>query len=420
MKPRPLAVVADPSSRRRFVASSLRRLLIACLSVAWLLLPSPAPAVTPASLLGPDLKPHRVRIRTLRDGRLSYFDEQRDLRDAPLSQFIQIRDLPGARAAKAEAADGARVDLADGQRLAGAWLGATADGQGLRWDHPSLGTVTIQLQDVRTLRLGPSGDQSAPTDFDHLWLANDDRLSGVLLALRDDAIVWQTSDAAAGAEPLVLPRANVRGFALASAGTIGSAAMRQVWLVDGSRVGVTDLSIARETLSMRPVLTVAAPDGAATAEDGIVRVPLAAVVRVELGSTATRLVDLTDVPLVHVSGGDVFGVPMPPRIEAGSIWLHAPVAVAFDLPAGAERLALVAQLAVDTAGASAWADLELVLSIDGRSLGRHRLSGRAPRAVVNVPVSSGRLTIEVDPAVNGPVLDRLWLREAVLMLGGPE
>jgi len=56
---------------------------------------SPLAAVTPATLIGPDLDPRPVSITSLDDGTLNYFDEQRTLRNTAVNQFVQLRSVGG-------------------------------------------------------------------------------------------------------------------------------------------------------------------------------------------------------------------------------------------------------------------------------------------------------------------------------------
>ena len=153
-----------------------------------------------------------------------------------------------------------------------------------------------------------------------------------------------------------------------------------------------------------------------------VELALGEVARVDLASPRGRLVDLVRLKMQAVSGGEVFGLPMPPRIDAGSVYLHAPVVVRFDLPAGAARLAAVAELAdaaQSPAEALAWADMDLIVRVDSKIVATAHLDAAQPRALLNVAAAGRALTIELDQAANGPIRDRMRLRDAVVFVAHP-
>ncbi len=128
------------------------RIFCISLLLLTLLLPTPILALTPATLLGSDLQPRAVNIESLSEGVLSYFDTDRQFKTQALDQLLQIRDLGGPRAggwSAATAESGPYVELVDGQRLEGQWVGATPDGQNVLWHNGVLGTVTISLDNLK-------------------------------------------------------------------------------------------------------------------------------------------------------------------------------------------------------------------------------------------------------------------------------
>ena len=147
--------------------------------------------------------------------------------------------------------------------------------------------------------------------------------------------------------------------------------------------------------------------------------------QIDIASARGRLVDLTTLPMRTIDGGEVFGLSMPPRLLGGDIHLHAPVAVEFQLPLGAARLALVAELTDQTdervmagedSGPSAWADLDLMVQTEDGPLTRHHLDVRQPHAEINIALTGRTLMIELDPAANGPVMDRIALRRRLVFV----
>ena len=85
-----------------------------------------------------------------------------------------------------------------------------------------------------------------------------------------------------------------------------------------------------------------------------------------------------------------------------------PMTVELTLPEGAQRMALTADL-VGRRGAAGWADLILKLTTRRGKIQEYHLNAATPTAAINSYIN-GSVTIELEPAVNGPVLDRLLTR----------
>lgn len=392
-------------------------MLVACVG----LLAPAAHAVTPAVLVDETLTAQRVRVTGLREGRLSYFDADRRLRTEAIGQFVQLRGI-GETAGDVSPTGalptpkGAGLILIDGQRLAGEWVGAVADGGAIVWAHPLLGKVSISLDRLRGWHGETEGDEAparawlneSPTT-DRLVLSNGDALEGFVTAVTETGVEIQQDD---GAAPIALPRDRIAAVVLANpVPTAGTEGQRLV-MRDGSVIDGRSVAIRSETVRFEPTL----------GEAGVVEVPLSAVRRIDFTGGGRRLAALGDLAR-QVSGGEVFGVAMRPRVEAdGALWLHAPVAVTFELPEGARRLAAEAALAGGADAPSelhAWADFELTVTVDGESQ-RYRLHGDQPRVRLNAALSGSSLRLELTAGANGPVLDRLRLRDAVVLIEGVE
>lgn len=360
-------------------------------------------AATPATLVGLELGSEPVSISALQDGLLVYFDTERRLCEAPLDQFVQLRDIgvekPGAGGSP-------NIELLDGQRLTGQWQGGT--GEHFTWRHPAFGDLIVGLDDLLALtRVGEPVLSASGQDT--VRLVNGDLLSGFVTAVEPTGFVMMPAGAA---QTLVLPWDRVEAVRLASTPMELSSALDGVVLVDGSRLQVGRIDIRDDRVELevrlpgRPVQSV--------------QLPMDAMTRIDFRAGGARLLDLGHQPMTVRAGGSVFGLPARPRVEADDIYLHAPVTVSFAVPASVGRFVATAELdrGSDLAPrVEAWADFEIVVRHGaGDSESRYRLNGQSPRVQINLPVESGdELVIELDPGVNGPILDRLRLRDAVLL-----
>ncbi len=371
-----------------------------------------ARAITPATLVGEDLQAQAVNLQGAREGQLLYFGEDRVLRTEPLDRFLQIRDLPGAETVS-PGPDSSTIVLSDGQRFAGQWLGVSSDGRTIQWRHPLLGDLTLALDRVRTISfrspLEP-GPGVAPA-ADLVQLVNGDRLEGFVTDLTADGVAFAPDGAAAGDPPVLLPFDRLAVIRLANPDAPPTKSAHHLVLNDGSRLAGENLTIAGKTVAM--TLTVPRSDGAAASVD----IPLAFVSRIDLASPRGRLADLGEATMTVTGGGTVFGVAMPPAMSDVGLRLHAPVTLRLNLPPGSARFAAQAVLDLQ-AGADArrWADLDLIVRDSRRVLLRQRLHAGEPTAVINIPLTEPELIIELDPGLNGPVMDRLLLLKPTLFI----
>ncbi len=184
-------------------------------------------------------------------------------------------------------------------------------------------------------------------------------------------------------------------------------------LTDGTRVWADRLQISGGFVSCRVI-----PPGGVVVD---IQAPVAELARIDFWAGGLRLIDLTELPMRTVDEAGVFGLPIPVRVSGRSIRMHAPGSVVFKLPQGAERFAAVAELDTDNAPVhiADWSDFQVVVSAENTPTERFDVTGSAPLIRINLPVAGSGLTIRLDPGVNGPILDRLLLRDAVILVRTP-
>ncbi|MEM8739614.1 MAG: hypothetical protein AAGG38_14220 [Planctomycetota bacterium] len=389
-----------------------------------------AGALTPAELVTPELERQAVNLAGLSGGVIRFFDAERRLVRAGDEGFVRV-DLGHAAAGEASGGgEPAVVRLTDGQRIAGRWVGAARGGEAVVWEHAALGRFTLRLDDITAIRWPQAPDAGSadrrgegpgePAAGDVVRLINGDRLVGFLVSVEEQGLRFQVD----GTNPVGvrtrgqrarLPRATPPG---AGGGTPGDL----VVLTDGTRVRVSERTIGGETLTLVPAL-------ADTAEP--VELALDRVRYVDLTSGGWRLRSLAERTMRVVSGGEAFGLRLEPTSAAGVLRLHAPVTVEFDLPEGARRLSALAELDLPadlSAEVSGLAELDVWVHGRAGAAGGGggggepwRLDRDRPSARLNVELNAGHrvLRLRVGSGELGPVLDRLRLRDALLLLETP-
>ncbi|MEX2213573.1 MAG: hypothetical protein WD768_05570 [Phycisphaeraceae bacterium] len=400
-----------------------------------------AHAVTPALLIGPDLQPRQVMLQSFGGGKITFFDSERTLQIESTGKLLQLRFLEDAEKTENEsgaaakpvapppstiaAAPGtktinetanltkappapqppqppppARLDLIDGQRLIARWTGASDDGQKLSFQHAALGKLSVNLDVVSRFMLDGTTVAGATPAYDRVLLSNGDAMEGFVAAIKAATIDIQLGNA----KPIALPIDRVRGLVLANPLKAPQAPRNVIVLRDGSRLTSNTINIESDKLSMTAQLS-----------GKEITLALAQVARVELASPQGRLVDLAELPMKVDDGGEVFGLSLPPRVEGDVIRLHAPLTVTFELPENARRFAAVAELDATGPG-SEWADFIVSIRAGGTQIARQAISHTQRSAAINAELKGNALTFLLDPAGNGPVMDRLRLREAVIYI----
>ncbi len=378
-----------------------------------------AMALTPAVLTDAELRQEPISLHSLSDGVVSYFDADRRFRVEPVERFIQLKMTPAQPQdeqtpepppgeVRFEERPYSLLELVDGQRLIGRWAG-TQDDQTMLWHHPVLGELPVSLERVHAMWVSQedhAADGGAASATDTVSLVNGDRVAGFVVRVTPSVVEVQPEGMP---KPVALPIKQVRALRLANPSE-PRVDLPMVWLSDGSGVLANSIEVASDQLTLRLVPT--------TGQASVV-LPLDAVDKIDLASEQGYLVDLADLPMRVVAGGDVFGMPVTPQYHGKTVDMHAPTTVAFTLPEGASRVAANARIAVSDSAASqahAWADFYVIVRINGREQSRLHLHAQQPSASFNVPLEAGELTIELDPAANGPVMDRLRLADAVVLV----
>lgn len=319
------------------------------------------------------------------------------------------------------------VQLIDGQRFSGRLIGSDDAGQVMQWEHPLAGLLTFKLDHVRHWQLTRE-DLPAPSQdgVDQLLLTNGDALPGFVSAVTATHISF-TPQGTQQAVNIELPR--VRAIILANAPLSEPSPAALVTLADGSRLRALRVVIEQGELRFDPTLR---------QSDERVTLGLAQLRELAFANPKWQLVKWTDLPRQTQGESKVFTTPWPVRQTDDQLQLHAPVTLSFTLPSGASALAATLSLDVaPTDPAIGWSDFVVRLTVDGSSpdvpqeLGRLAMSEKNPagrlhanqttlraggdsKDSTSAPSSSAprTLTLTLDPALNGPIMDRLKVSDA--------
>ncbi|MEM9884160.1 MAG: hypothetical protein AAF800_14700 [Planctomycetota bacterium] len=385
-----------------------------------MLVASSVHALTPAELTTPQLERQPISLTGLDGGTLRYFDDDRRLAERPTSDFVRLTLRPEEVVRPEDSATqaAAEIELIDGQRLTGRWVGVARGGEAVVWAHPSLGTFTLGLDDLRSVVFGDAGpteSRGTTPAADTATLRNGDRIAGFVVAVSEMSVALLPDGADAEVQ---LPLAELVSLTFANPAGDAGVAGDLVRLTDGSRVRAGGVGVRRGTLRLTPSLADQPTKRA---------LPLADVAAVDFAAAGLRLIELTDRPLRIDTPSRAFGLDWPAEVTGDTLRLHAPAAVRFVLPPGARRFAGTAELDLPPGLSAAQRRLaDTRLDLPGLRL---RLHADRPRQDFNLPLSPGDLDVDddgptlplrLDPGANGPVLDRVRLRNLIILVDAPD
>jgi hypothetical protein len=331
----------------------------------------------------------------------------------------RIRLVPKAQpaAVEPEKAKEVKLDgpgwlwLTDGQRLKATFKGPAA-GELMSFNSDSLGAFNVPVDKVArfwpmTLVEPLTGAEGQDT----LLLANGDRVSGFMESLDEKGFKFKAQGADA---PVTLVPAQVAGFLLANPPAAGSLGSVLVTLGSGEILGAASIKVSEEKVSLMVSLIQRAAAGEA------LEMTLGDVATIDFFGPAGRLVALKDIPWQTVDGADFLGTRNTPVENAMGTLFQAPVAVRYALPAGSARI-------VFTAGAwyppgsqdlsKKWTRFDAGLQMGGQKspvwTGRFEF-GKQERVVLEA--RPGPMDLVLGEGDNGPVLDRLLVSEAYVLV----
>jgi len=410
-------------------------LLMACL---WVALPSQA--MMPALLIDKDLEQTSVQVRSMEDGWLSVFNDRRELVQVRSDEYVALEpnfpyrlltDQPAS--IEWEESVSHCLILADGQMVYGRWLGGDGnDGQTILFRHRYGQVWAIALEDIRSLLpYDQSMEMGMAGGDDVVLLANGDRLTGFVEAIgalsseQSELAVWWTGPDSQ--EPTPLSMEAVSGVVLANPERDQPEGAHLIVLDSGEKLFAHDLVMDGQDLT--GTLTLCQFE-----DPPVLTLPLVIVERIEFTGHGHRLASLWDMEWKVVSGGSFFGIPALPRMDHQLMRLHAPLMLSVVLPSEAAQMKVSFAL-----------DLPLDLDPSSEALAHVRVGvavgedvESARQAIVswgtldqrdqvvsfNLPIERSEdaptdlrvAVIVLEEADNGPVLDRVKVIEATVLL----
>ncbi|MDG2021455.1 MAG: hypothetical protein P8J59_05855 [Phycisphaerales bacterium] len=297
---------------------------------------------------------------------------------------------------------GPYIRFVDGQFVPGS---LTADGTTPLWRNAWLHDLPIELDRITEMRIIDGAEVPSVEDVDEVILANGDRVRGLIESIGMELVI----DRMRGSETSLtrIPIDRVASFAMVNPDEQPRG--MNAWFLGGHRLAGAGIRIG---------------------DDGYVRIERPglggdmAEVPVEflrgIVFDAGRVVPLATIPVV-IDAGDASSVrPWIPEptvspgnwpIDAAPIRLDGPLRATWTLPAAGCRFSATIELPVDSIRGS----FDLVVRDDQREVRRVAIDASNPVTRIVTPLTSDRLTIEIEMGADGPFMDVAMLREAIII-----
>ena len=369
------------------------------------------PAGVPRVLVMKDLSRRSVKFLAIGPEMVQVVGPRGKTTGVPRRDVLALLpDGPGEGVASGSAGE-TKLLTARGEMLLGS-LGSAEEGkekaETIVWKSRRLGDVAFGLDDLAVIDLVQDSHFATPTapTEDVVRLINGDALRGFV-----DSI-GETVRVEVDKKPRSVPIERVARVEFGNPPKPLAGAV--VWLATGEILRVTRLTgTPADSTAVRDGKDVHFPteEIVGFVESAGTLLPLAVIAPSSVAPFGTRSVaDPMEV-------GDL-AVPL----GAADVTLPSPMVVSWVLPEGAVRVSMRAVL---PPACRVWGDCVLILEqegvkgIGGKTLAKVRLSGDTPEADINVELlaGGGALRATLDPGENGPIQDRVVLRQPLVLVG---
>ena len=396
-------------------------------------------AAMPAILMDKQLSQSKVYLKAIKDRSVYYYDKQGRIHKQSIDQFVHIQSTVKKSMYIPEGVG--IIEFVDGQQVLGKlseYKGKIKEGFywecyiGGKWDNSKrvgkldkskptisdfhLGVIKkipVSLNEVSRISFTGKLFTEKSDEVDIIKLRNGEVVRGYLMDIVDQSFEFQLAD-----QELTIKIAfdQVEAINLISSQVENKQYEYAVLLNDGSRVLASGISINDDLMTMTLCLT-----GQGTDE---ITIPVGAVKEISNLSSGYRLQYLAKMDCQIDEPSVVFGKSYRLKISKHDILMHAPLKLRYQLPDGAVKMSALVEMDQqdNLPQLSKWADMNLILrKVKLKKAYPFHLNSKNEKHEFTIDLIGEReLVVELDPGINGPVLDRMIMRNAVLLIKEPE
>ncbi len=378
--------------------------------------PTPVGGSIPARMLDQDLQEHPADPIVIDATKVIGWDHPGGIPAAvPIDSMLTVIVGPATarsstpewrfirkRAGDDAALRGPYIRFVDGQLIPG---NLTTNGPMPLWRSAWLHDLPIDLDRISAMRLIDGAEVPQAGDVDEVILANGDRLRGLIESIGINLVIERMNES--GSSLVSIPIDRVASFALVNPDDVPRG--MNAWFLGGHRIAGAGIRIGDDGYVRieRPVL---GGDMAEVPIDFLRGVVFDAELVIPLAALPVKI-DAGDAGLIRPWIPEPTVSPGNWPIDAAPIRLDGPLRATWRLPAAGCRLCATIELPLDSTRGS----FDLVVRDDQQEIRRVSINASNPVERITVPLTSDRLTIEIEMGDDGPFMDVAMLREAIII-----
>lgn len=300
--------------------------------------------------------------------------------------------------------------LADGQIIEGRWMDMADSGQALVWHHPLLGQRLIPLDQIRLITVRHMPGQDAITlprgIHDAVVFRNGDRIEGFIQGVSAEGVSLLPDGAT---EAITLGLDACQRLEIGTGFMLPTQAAYRLELKDGTVVDCDAVAFGQGRWIITPTLAESSQPTA------IVPIDAKFVSSLQVMSSGRVIVPLWQLPL-EPAEASVFGLAIPVSLNSRSVVMYAPVRWSWELPVGTRTLSMIAR-----GSQGDWSDAVLSLRVGDapEPVVERRLTAEQAQTAIVLELEDRRVTVELDAAANGPIMDQVELLDAWIVVERP-
>ena len=358
-------------------------------------------------------QPQPVQLLSIQNGGIDVLDPDSGHQTHPTSTCLALT-RPGPRSNNSEFS---YIQLKDGQVFFGR-PGDTSTPDNIVLNHQWFGEMHIPVDRVHTIMFNKSDVKPEPDvdGFDQVVLLNGDELSGFVSALSDPLLV--EVDLGGETEMVRVPWSRIASIRLF--GDLESPTFPMLWLEDGTIVTLRDVVVDDDWRleSNSHNFSVAEGHGFAGDSSGdndehpgggknVASPTISDIHAIVFSDRSIHALGAEDQPTIHkpdmrITDPGPFSLDTSAILGLSPLSVSGPTSMSWAIPEGVDTFRATARL---TKSMMAWGNLDIEVSINGKSITRVHMDADSPEAFLFIPLEAGEMTITLHEALNGPVQD---------------
>ena len=287
--------------------------------------------------------------------------------------------------------------------ILGRITGVSDDGEQMMIASNILGTIQIELEQLSRVVYKKSKKIKQSND-DQIQLLNGQILSGFINKIGVNSVEIQVGESD---DVSKIPMGNVASVVLANPIKQNNGKFHLLTLHDQQKIKAINFSYTNGKWFISPQIS----------ESNKVILSGLAVQRIDVYTPHGKLVPLSALNRSQEKRKSVFGLKNQTTNQTNNIEIQAPYTVTYDLPDRAEKFVANIGLKNGNSHGAGWANSILRVYLDNKLVKEYNITLKNNNIEMNISIKGVlSLKIELDPGVNGPIMDQVILNQPMILI----